>query len=553
MSIIKKILKRFKNKIHKKRVVPKLNLINDYAHKEYYNQYYSKNAETTKILKKLSSEYKAKPLDSNLKILSLIAVPGNFTQIYYQQFIAYALALRDCNISHLTCSGSENQCASGRILQPSQSCSDCLKYGQNFLDNVVNNNQIKSYADFNLDTTLTSEFEKIGTLSFEELRKYTYKNIMFGKYIEEALNGYFLNCHLSQNPIVIQKFKEMLIYDLTAYNAFIKYHHQETFDRVIMCGGVGPGYSGILNACKQSNIPCLTWEVWEGNTLNSVVWTKNDIASNFKVFNNKKELDNYSIDHTKQKMCTDYLMERVKGSKNTLSYNNQNTTLENVISSKFGNIFNKPFTLLLTTVPWDANCFRKDHLFKSQYYWILETIKFFKEKPEETLVIRAHPAESHKSVNPYRYTQETILSFLRQHIDVLPENIIFIDSNDDVSTYALFPYTKVALIFATTTIYELIYNNIPVICASKTHHINMGISIDPKNKKEYFNLLDNIDSLKVTDEQKSRSLKYAYKYLFERMIPYSQILNTRCLDDLKTGSNIHLDKICRDIIVANNT
>ena len=58
-----------------------------------------------------------------------------------------------------------------------------------------------------------------------------------------------------------------------------------------------------------------------------------------------------------------------------------------------------------------------------------------------------------------------------------------------------------------------------VICAGESYIKNKNITIDPKSKEEYFELLDEFPNIpKPSNESILRAKKYAYHYYFRRAI-----------------------------------
>jgi hypothetical protein len=106
----------------------------------------------------------------------------------------------------------------------------------------------------------------------------------------------------------------------------------------------------------------------------------------------------------------------------------------------------------------------------------------------------------------------------------LAPNIIVIPPNSNVSTYSLFPKADLGLIFGTKTGVELTASGIPTIVAGEAWIKNKGLTLDPKSKLEYFELLSHFDAgEKFEAPNIDEALAYAYHYFFRRMIPVSSI------------------------------
>ena len=101
---------------------------------------------------------------------------------------------------------------------------------------------------------------------------------------------------------------------------------------------------------------------------------------------------------------------------------------------------------------------------------------------------------------------------------------------------------------------------INVIVAGESYVKNKGITIDPKTKKEYFEILEKIPLKIRKDASKiARAKKYAYHFFFKKsIVPNSlkeeptkwPIFSTKSnvLDNLKKGNDKPLKSICDSII-----
>jgi hypothetical protein len=146
---------------------------------------------------------------------------------------------------------------------------------------------------------------------------------------------------------------------------------------------------------------------------------------------------------------------------------------------------------------------------------------------------------------------------------VIPDNILIIDSNDTISTYAVLDFCNTILIYGTKLGVEFAARGIPVIIAGEAVIRNKGFSIEPSSEKEYFEALKSLPlKNKMNQVQTENAKKFAYHYYFRRMLEIDSIENipfnfppfkikSNFIDILSRGSDKNLELICNSIISGN--
>jgi hypothetical protein len=224
------------------------------------------------------------------------------------------------------------------------------------------------------------------------------------------------------------------------------------------------------------------------------------------------------------------------------------------ISRETGVNFTKPCIGLLTSVMWDAQLHYKSNAFPSMLAWTLQTIDYFRRRPELQLVIRIHPAENTGMIP----SRQKMLDEIRRHISELPSNVTVIAPESRISTYAIMSQCNAVIIYNTKTGIEIASMGIPVIVAGEAWIRNKGFSLDASSPADYFAILDRLPLLsRMPPDQVERATRYAYHFFFRRMIELPFIVPTEKgkyvldLNDpeaLQPGHFKGLDAICRGIL-----
>jgi hypothetical protein len=136
--------------------------------------------------------------------------------------------------------------------------------------------------------------------------------------------------------------------------------------------------------------------------------------------------------------------------------------------------------------------------------WIAETVKYFKSN-ENLLLIKTHPGEFIED-QPNRTPTETLASFLKG--TELSENIIILE-RDAFTVKDLSPFISCGLIWRSSVAMELAFLGIRHIIAGSPIYMALDLNY-AKNREHYFRMIENSDTIKITDKQKMDVAKYLY-------------------------------------------
>lgn len=174
----------------------------------------------------------------------------------------------------------------------------------------------------------------------------------------------------------------------------------------------------------------------------------------------------------------------------------------------------RPIALLCTNIAWDAVTMRCERAFPTMAQWVLNTVKWFRDRPDWYLLVRCHPGEVAFPSN------EPVDELIAQHFPTLPEHVRVIKPGDPVNTYSLMRMSNFGLVFASTTGMEMATRGIPVVVCGKIHYARRGFTTDPATAAEYFATLErmtaNKDLTRLSREEVALARCYAYLY-FEKV------------------------------------
>lgn len=251
-----------------------------------------------------------------------------------------------------------------------------------------------------------------------------------------------------------------------------------------------------------------------------------------------------------------YLASRISGSEDWIWFFENPENDVGAVFARLGVDAGRPVILLLTNVLWDAQLHYRANAYPSMLAWVVDTIEWFKRRPDLQLVIRVHPAEIRATL-PSRQRVEDELSRI---YGTLPANVFLIGPEEQISTYAIAQKCDSALIYGTKTGVELACMGIPVMVAGEAWVRGKGITEDATSPVAYRALLEKLPlARRLSPEVRLRAYKYAYHFFFRRMIPVSAArpalggwppfhVVPESLEQLSPGADPGLDVICEGIL-----
>lgn len=237
-------------------------------------------------------------------------------------------------------------------------------------------------------------------------------------------------------------------------------------------------------------------------------------------------------------MVLKYVKNKIKGSLkyDRLNYYSDKKKFDQIPKSSYDKRF-----CLFPNLEWDSIISYEPTVFNNMINWIIETVDWFYNKPNYELIIRSHPAEKNNHV----ITQTTIKDIVNRHFkDTLPKNVCIIDSDSNITSYEVLLKSDICLVYGSKIGLEASILKKPVIICSKSHFYGKDLALEPKNKSEYFKILN--ENQIYNDEFYLNSLRFGYYYFFKRQF-YLPLLknekfNFNSTDDLLNGEFINFDR-----------
>lgn len=497
------------------------------------------------------------------KILVATSVGGDIHMTTVESLLATALTLRGAQVHILICDGVLPACfwCDARFYPgdtpfihygPRKDlCQQCYPFAVKVFTPL--GLPIHRYSDFLTPEDYKDTQDIADTISVEDISNYIYQEIPVGEHALAGALRFYARASLAGEPhgeIVLRRYFQAAL--LTAI-ATTKLMTSISFKCAVFNHGiyVPQGITGAV--ARQQGVRVVNWN--PAYRKQCFIFTHHDTYHHQLMEEPVSNWENMSWNEEKERSILDYLKSRWQGTQDWIWFHESPQFELDAIGKEVGVNFSLPCIGLLTNVMWDAQLHYKANAFPNMLSWIVETIEYFRGRPDLQLLIRVHPAEIRGTLR----SRQPIVQELAKAIPQLPPNVFIIPPESSVSTYAAMAQCNAVLIYGTKMGVELTSMGIPVIVAGEAWIRNKNITLDASSVEEYRSYLQQLPFVhRLNSITTTRARKYAYHFFFRRMIPLEFTVPAKNLSeyqlgnfsllDLLPGKSKGLDTICDGIL-----
>jgi hypothetical protein len=397
------------------------------------------------------------------------------------------------------------------------------------------------------------KMKEFDDFSINDCRDYTYKGIKVGMQAMASVIRSLMVAYVEDD-----KYTRWLArrYLLAAINIVDYFEHIiETIkpDRVVLTHGVYVTHGTILLMAQKYGIPSF---VYGRNYRSKAITIVKDQTYHLSFFDLDDDKWNIELTKEKREKISSYLLSREWGGEDHTTYHKNPKKDKKKIIEECNINESLPIVTLFTNVVWDAQVSYPVNIFDNMLDWLFAEIEHFKNRNDIQLIIRIHPSEA-RGVG----TKQPIYNEINNRYSDLPDNIILIKAESDISSYTLAEMSIATLVYCSIIGFEIATRGIPVVLAGEASYRNKGFTYDINSMNEFHKFNENILNLgKNPVEMVERSLRFAYYYFFKATIDFPIVgettlngnvepfLNFSSLEELKPGNNDSVDAICDGII-----
>lgn len=146
-------------------------------------------------------------------------------------------------------------------------------------------------------------------------------------------------------------------------------------------------------------------------------------------------------------------------------------------------------------------------LFKDYYDWMVQTLAFAIKNNKVNWIFKQHP-----SIKNYA-TKDADFNKL---FSDLPQNVVYIDENKQINTQSLIHCADLIVTCLGSAGFELpAMKAIPSLVAGDNPYTDLGFALEPKTKKEYFQMLENADKIEKISPEAQKRAQAAFIYIYK--------------------------------------
>jgi hypothetical protein len=406
-----------------------------------------------------------------------------------------------------------------------------------------------------LSSALTAEDrararEEAAAADLAAVARFTFEGLQVGSQALAGTLRFFAVGNLDREPRaepVLRRYLEAAI--LTAIAA--RRIYTEGYEAVVLHHAIYVPQGVLAQTARAAGVRVVTWNA--AYRAGCFLFSHDDSYHFTMMEEPQEEWSSMSWNPSLREQTLEYLMSRWTGSQDWISY--QSAVRPGFNAADFGLDVARPIVGLMTNVTWDAQLYYASNAFPSMREWVLDTIRWFGDRPDLQLVVRIHPAEI---LNPL-VSRQRVADDIAATFPELPSNVRVILPDHPLNTYALADACDSVLIYGTKMGVELAARGIPVIVAGEAWIRNKGLAQQADTREQYFDLLSRLPAGQRLDPaQQERALKYAFHFFFRRMIPLRMTrgkagwppfeIAVESLDELRPGACPGLDIVSRGIL-----
>lgn len=183
----------------------------------------------------------------------------------------------------------------------------------------------------------------------------------------------------------------------------------------------------------------------------------------------------------------------------------------------------KQIVPVFTNVIFDTSQPHSNVVFPHMFAWLDLVLEIVRNHPETLFIIRAHPDES----RPGKTSQESVNQWLTQNHAGSLTNLIFVDSDQSLSSYELIQRSKFVMVYNSTIGLEASILGIPVLCAGRARFTQLPTVFFPATPQEYRQQADAFlaaTKISIPPGFKRNARRFLYYQLFRSSLPFGDFL-----------------------------
>jgi hypothetical protein len=183
----------------------------------------------------------------------------------------------------------------------------------------------------------------------------------------------------------------------------------------------------------------------------------------------------------------------------------------------------KQIVPIFTNVIFDTSQPHSNVVFAHMFAWLDLVLDIARKHTETMFVIRAHPDEA----RPGKASQESVSQWVTQNNAGSLPNVIFVDSDQSLSSYELIQRSKFVMVYNSTIGLEASILGVPVLCAGRARFTQLPTVFFPATPQAFRQLAEDfltVQEITIPPEFMRNARRFLYYQLYRSSLPFSDFL-----------------------------
>ena len=348
------------------------------------------------------------------------------------------------------------------------------------------------------------------------LSEYVYHDLPLGRMVLPALRWILRRHHLDDDAATRQFLREYILSAYKVFQEFTSLVEKTNPQAVVVFNGMFFPEAVVRWVALCRGIRVLTHEV--GFRPFSVFFTDGEATAYPIVIP-----ESFTLSPRQNERLEAYLSQRFKGnfSMAGIRFWPEMRGLDEKILERISQ--HKQVVPVFTNVIFDTSQVHANTVFPHMFAWLEEVLGIIRAHPETLFVIRAHPDEMRTT----KASRESVRDWVISHQVDLEPNVIFIDSNEFISSYDLILRSKFVMIYNSSIGLEAAILGTPVLCGGKARFTQYPIVFFPSSPQAYRQLTEQFLGAKKIDlpvEFQLNARRFLYYHLYKVSLPFDDFL-----------------------------
>jgi hypothetical protein len=202
----------------------------------------------------------------------------------------------------------------------------------------------------------------------------------------------------------------------------------------------------------------------------------------------------------------------------------------------------KQIVPIFTNVIFDTSQPHSNVIFPHMFAWLDLVLDLVRNHPDTLFVIRAHPDEA----RPGKASQESVSQWITENQADSLTNLIFVDSDQPLSSYELIQRSKFVMVYNSTIGLEASILGVPVLCAGRARFTQLPTVFFPASPQEYRQQAEiflTLEKISIPPEFKRNARRFLYYQLYRSSLPFGNYIQSTHLPGFVSLRGFPLQKL----------